>query len=56
MKALIVEDERKVGQFVAQALAAQSYTGRLVGSAAAARTSASPGPCGRSASVTSWWP
>ncbi len=37
MKVLVVEDERKVGQFVAQALMEQSYTCRLVGTARAAR-------------------
>lgn len=44
MKALIVEDERKVGQFVAQALAEQSYTAKLVGSAAAARDALADSP------------
>jgi DNA-binding response OmpR family regulator len=37
MKILIVEDERKVAQFVERALAEQSYTPRVVGSCAAAR-------------------
>jgi len=37
MKVLIVEDERKVGQFIEQALDEQSHTARLVGSCAAAR-------------------
>jgi DNA-binding response OmpR family regulator len=37
MKVLVVEDERKVGQFVAQALIEQSYTCRLVGTAREAR-------------------
>ena len=44
MKILIVEDERKVGQFVAQALNEQSYTARLVGSAAAARDALADSP------------
>jgi len=37
MKVLIVEDERKVGQFIERALTEQSHTARLVGSCAAAR-------------------
>ena len=37
MKILIVEDERKVGQFVERALAEQSYTTCLVSTCAAAR-------------------
>ncbi|MCB1106032.1 MAG: response regulator transcription factor [Cephaloticoccus sp.] len=37
MKVLIVEDERKVGQFVERALAEQSYTVQLVRSCAEAR-------------------
>jgi len=37
MKVLIVEDERKVGQFIERALAEQSHTATLVGSCAAAR-------------------
>lgn len=37
MKVLIVEDERKVGQFVERALAEQSYTVRLVRTCAEAR-------------------
>lgn len=37
MKILVVEDERKVAGFVAQALAEQSYATRVAGSCAAAR-------------------
>jgi len=37
MKVLVVEDERKVGQFIERALAEQSHTAKLVGSCAAAR-------------------
>jgi DNA-binding response OmpR family regulator len=37
MKVLVVEDERKVGQFVKQALMELSYTCRLVGTAREAR-------------------
>ncbi len=37
MKILIVEDERKVAQFVERALTEQSYTPHVVGSCAAAR-------------------
>jgi DNA-binding response OmpR family regulator len=37
MKILIVEDERKVGQFVEKALSEQAYATRLVGTCAAAR-------------------
>lgn len=37
MKVLIVEDERKVGQFVERALSEQSYTVQLVRTCAAAR-------------------
>lgn len=37
MKILIVEDERKVGQFIERALAEQSHTTLLVGTCAAAR-------------------
>ncbi|AOS44127.1 Transcriptional regulatory protein CusR [Lacunisphaera limnophila] len=37
MKVLIVEDERKVGRFIEQALTEQSHTAQLVGSCAAAR-------------------
>lgn len=44
MKILIVEDERKVGQFVERALAEQSYTPRLVGSCAAARDALAESP------------
>ncbi|WP_221031397.1 response regulator transcription factor [Actomonas aquatica] len=44
MKILVVEDERKVGQFVAQALSEQSYTSRLVGTAAAARDALADSP------------
>lgn len=44
MKVLVVEDERKVGQFVAQALTEQSYTATLVGTAAAAREALADSP------------
>jgi DNA-binding response OmpR family regulator len=37
MKILIVEDERKLGQFIERALVEQSYTARLVGTCAQAR-------------------
>lgn len=37
MRILVVEDDRKVGQFVTQALSEQSYMVRLVGSISAAR-------------------
>ncbi len=37
MKILIVEDERKVGRFIEQALTEQAHTARLVGSCGAAR-------------------
>lgn len=37
MKVLIVEDERKVGQFIERALAEHSHTPRLTGTCAAAR-------------------
>jgi len=37
MKVLVVEDERKVGQFIERALTEQSHTVRLVGTCAAAR-------------------
>ncbi len=37
MKILVVEDERKVAAFVAQALAEQAYTTRVVGGCTAAR-------------------
>jgi DNA-binding response OmpR family regulator len=37
MKVLIVEDERKVGQFIERALTEQSHTAHLVGSCADAR-------------------
>lgn len=45
MKILVVEDERKVGGFVAQALAEQAYATRVVGSCAAARDALAEGPC-----------
>lgn len=44
MKILIVEDERKVGQFVERALAEQSYTPRLVDTCAAARDALAESP------------
>lgn len=44
MKVLVVEDERKVGQFVAQALQEQSYTAKLVGTIAAARDALADSP------------
>lgn len=44
MKILIVEDERKVGQFVEKALSEQAYTTRLVASCAAAREALSESP------------
>jgi DNA-binding response OmpR family regulator len=44
MRILIVEDERKVGQFVAQALTEQSYTVQLVRTAAAARDALAESP------------
>jgi two-component system copper resistance phosphate regulon response regulator CusR len=44
MKVLIVEDERKVGQFIEQALAEQSHTTRLVDSCAAARDALAESP------------
>jgi len=44
MKILVVEDERKVGQFVTQALSEQSYTARLVGTVAAARDALAESP------------
>lgn len=44
MKVLIVEDERKVGQFIEQALAEQSHTAVLVGSCAAARDALAESP------------
>lgn len=45
MKILVVEDERKVAGFVAQALAEQAYATRVVGSCAAARTALSEEAC-----------
>lgn len=45
MKILVVEDERKVAGFVAQALAEQAYATRVVGSCAAARTVLAEWPC-----------
>lgn len=44
MKVLVVEDERKVGQFIEQALAEQSHTARLVGTCAAARDALAESP------------
>ncbi|RRJ95564.1 DNA-binding response regulator [Opitutaceae bacterium TAV4] len=44
MKILIVEDERKVGQFVERALAEQHYTTRLVMTCAAARDALAESP------------
>lgn len=44
MKVLIVEDERKVGQFIEQALAEQSHTARLVGTCEAAREALAESP------------
>lgn len=44
MKILVVEDERKVGAFVEQALAEQAHTVRLVGSCAAARDALAESP------------
>lgn len=45
MKILVVEDERKVAQFVAQALAEQSYTVTIAASCAAAREALHAAPC-----------
>ncbi len=44
MKILVVEDERKVASFVAQALGEQAYATRVVGSCAAARTALAESP------------
>jgi DNA-binding response OmpR family regulator len=44
MKILIVEDQRKVGQFVEKALAEQNYVARLAGSCAAARNALAESP------------
>ncbi|HEY0947159.1 MAG TPA: response regulator transcription factor [Opitutaceae bacterium] len=44
MKILIVEDERKVGQFVEKALAEHAYTVRRVGTCAAARDALAESP------------
>ncbi|EIQ00780.1 response regulator with CheY-like receiver domain and winged-helix DNA-binding domain [Opitutaceae bacterium TAV1] len=44
MKILIVEDERKVGQFVERALAEQHYTPHLVGTCAAASDALAESP------------
>lgn len=44
MKILVVEDERKVAAFVAQALAEQAYATRVAGSCAAARIALSEEP------------
>lgn len=44
MKILVVENERKVAAFVAQALSEQAYTTRVVGSCAAARQALAESP------------
>ncbi len=44
MKVLIVEDERKVGQFIERGLTEQSYTARLTGSCAGARDALAESP------------
>ncbi|HEY5080019.1 MAG TPA: response regulator transcription factor [Opitutaceae bacterium] len=44
MKILIVEDQRKVGSFVENALAEQKYTARLAGTCAAARDALAESP------------
>jgi two-component system copper resistance phosphate regulon response regulator CusR len=44
MKILVVEDERKVAGFVAQALAEQAYTTRVAGTCAAARDALAESP------------
>jgi DNA-binding response OmpR family regulator len=44
MKILIVEDERKVAQFVERALSEQSYTTRVAGSCAEARNALAESP------------
>ena len=44
MKILVVEDERRVAHFVAQALQEQSYTTRVVASCAAARDALAESP------------
>lgn len=44
MKILVVEDERKVGQFVENALREQAYTVKCVGTAAAARDALAESP------------
>ncbi|WP_438479152.1 response regulator transcription factor [Oleiharenicola lentus] len=44
MKILIVEDERKLGQFVENALTEQSYTARVVSSCAQARDALADSP------------
>lgn len=44
MKVLIVENERKVGQFVERALVEQAYTARLVGTCAEARDALAESP------------
>ena len=44
MKVLIVENERKVGQFVERALVEQAYAARLVGTCAAAREALAESP------------
>lgn len=44
MKILVVEDERKMGQFVVQALTEQSYTVSLVGTVAAANDAIAESP------------
>ena len=44
MKILIVEDERRVGQFIEKALSEQNYTALLVGSCAGARDALAESP------------
>ncbi len=44
MKVLIVEDERKVGQFIERGLTEQSYTARLTGSCTEARDALAESP------------
>lgn len=44
MKVLVVEDERKVAQFIAQALVEQSYTPRVARTCAAARDALAESP------------
>jgi DNA-binding response OmpR family regulator len=44
MKVLIVENERKVGQFVERALSEQAYGAKLVGTCSAAREALAESP------------